>query len=355
MKRIVGTSKARFDRLTTFRRRASLRRAARQATRVRRPRERILLGPYVHSAPRRFSLDASDAYAVVDFARSVRDGVLRQHESVVLDFSATEKMVADGTLLLVAELHRCILLCRKKPSFSFIPPRNEKVLEVLKQVGILDLIGAELEATATSDDVIHWCAAHGRRADGTQAGQLLDRVQGQIAEPLKQGLFAGITEAMMNAGEHAYSKPRPDGIAKPPEVDWWLFSQEKDGWLSVFICDLGVGIPGTLPDTTSQSPSLNSRVRRLLGSANADVKMIKLALERGRSRTKLDHRGYGLFRDIRGAISEKRGELLIISNRGRYGLVQQGQGSPDLIAADTLPISIGGTIVGWRVPIGQSQ
>lgn len=286
--------------------------------------------------------------------RAVRETLLVRRRPATIDFSETRKMYVEATLLLFAELHRALLLLKDPSAIEIQPPRNRKVLEVLKQIGLLDLVGCKDDVTPSAEDVVHWCAAHGRRADGPEAGSLIERTTGTLAEPIKRGLYAGLTEAMANASEHAYLEQRSDGCGKPSEVDWWVFSQLKDNQLTVVICDLGIGISRSLPLTFKDNSSLRRRLARLVGNVHRDEEAIQLALEVGRTRTAVRHRGYGLFRNIRGVVQHAgSGSMFIASNRGCYMFGTSQIPSATKETTRRLRRSIQGTIVGWSLPLGQ--
>ena len=297
--------------------------------------------------------------ALLPFVRVLRDTLLRRRRPVTIDFRATKKMYVEGTLLFHAEVHRALLLLKDKTAVAIIPPTNKKVLEVLKQIGFLGLIGSEVAVTPTADDVVHWCSAHGRRADGVSAGDLLTRTTGTMAEPVKRGLYAGLTEAMTNASEHAYLEPRSDGFGRSSDVDWWVFSQVRDERLTVVICDLGIGISRSLPHTAGAEPSLLKRLARILDPTrpHRDEGAIKFALEIGRTRTEMKHRGFGLFRNIRGVIDRhSAGSMFIASNRGCYAFALGGPPFGTGENTSRLSRSINGTIVGWSLPLsGQAE
>ena len=123
--------------------------------------------------------------------------------AVLVDFSATGKMIADGTLLFYAELCRLKRLMRGV-KIKCVPPRNPKVAQVLKQVGIFDLVGYRRRIKTTDADVIHWRSANGHEVLGEKFDDVLGHYDGHITEALSQKLYLGFTEAMTNCHHHAY-------------------------------------------------------------------------------------------------------------------------------------------------------
>lgn len=274
------------------------------------------------------------------FLGKLRETIVLRKHAVRIDFTATQKMITDGTLLFYAEL------CRLKRlgggvKIRCIPPRNPKVAQVLKQVGIFDLIGYRRRIETTYDDVIHWRSANGHEVIGEKFDEVLGHYDGQITEALSQKLYLGFTEAMTNCHHHAYIGVRPDGlnVAHEPK-EWWMFSQERDGWLTVVFCDLGIGIPGTLP---IKKPSLWQRIQTFGGQLDAHA--IQEAIIESRTRTGLHHRGKGLKQLVDVIARVGSGQVNIFSNRGCFTLKS---GSESIFQFKD---NIYGTLINWRVPI----
>lgn len=292
-------------------------------------------------APRIFAITEKNVRRkLLRFISGLRETIVLQRRSVKIDFTDTEKMFADGTLLFYAELSRLIRL-KGNVDIKCAPPRNEKVAQVLKQVGIFDLVGYRRKVETTHDDVIHWRSANGHEVIGEKFDEVLGHYDGQITEALSQKLYLGFTEAMTNCHHHAYIRVRPDGlnIADEPK-DWWMFSQERDGWLTVVFCDLGIGIPGTLP---IQKPTLWQRIE-LFGS-RLDAHAIQEAIGVSRTRTGLHHRGKGLKQLVDVVAHEDQGQISIFSNKGRFTLKSQKE------IISQFKDDIHGTLIFWKVPI----
>jgi len=312
-------------------------------------------------APRTFSLGRADSrQALLEFLAVVR-GRASENQRVFIDFSQTRRMFADGTLLFVAELSRLYRGLKQAPVVRCNYPCDRIVEQVLQQVGVFDLIGKSPRGDSNSFDetVKSWKLATGTEAIGQAFEPVLEKYEGIIEKRLEQTMYKGVTEAMTNAGNHAYINVREDGLSlEVSERRWWMFSQERDGQLSVAICDLGIGIPKSLPKTklkdwTSDriASFLNGLVRRN-GLISADCVMIKAAIELGRSRTDLTYRGRGLqqLKDVIDVAT--KGSLVIYSNRGLYRY------SPATTAVEIIndySDSIMGTLILWVVPINSVE
>jgi hypothetical protein len=183
--------------------------------------------------------------------------------------------------------------------------------------------------------------------DGEKYENVLGDYEGRIADVLLDSLFRGISEAMTNCHHHAYIDVREDGLDRQPQTkDWWMFSQEKGGVLSVAFCDLGVGIPNTLP---RRQPTLWERIKTG-GHAASDGKIIGAAIEDSVSRTGQHNRGKGLKQLLEAAqIDGRDGRLRIYSNRGRYTYEDQKARTREYAT------SILGTIILWSIPIAAME
>lgn len=259
---------------------------------------------------------------------------------LVLDFSGLKKTYAEGTLLFTAELRRLIRLQQGAFHCTTILPKTNKPAQVLKQIGVLDLLGVTAGVECVDDDVVNWRHAYGVRVEGEKYDDILAAYDGQITNALSQRLYTVITEAMTNVVNHAYDLPRKDGIAEAPN-GWWMFSQEKGGILYVAFCDLGAGIPGTLP---AKRPAVWRRVRDF--AKGLDGPAIQAAVKDSVTRTREDNRGKGLGQIVRIAEATNASFVSIYSNRGRYNRNAGGKAT-----IHTYRDSILGTLIRWTIPL----
>ncbi|MDR4485508.1 MAG: hypothetical protein R3B95_20320 [Nitrospirales bacterium] len=340
MKRL--TPKARQRQIRLFRKK--IRRAKKKRRRFRKAAE--AWRRYIQiKAPDVFTVGREDARRkLLRFITRLRTVSAIDKKWVCIDFSGTQKMIADGTLIFFAELSRLRrLMAGHRVRFRCIAPRNAKVAQVLMQVGIFKLLGFRKKIEATFPDVIHWRSASGREVNGEKYDSVLGNYEGRIADVLGKKFFRGVTEAMTNCHHHAYISIRPDHLnAMDEPSEWWMFSQEKDGCLTVVFCDLGIGIPGSLP---VKKPSLWQRVQTTFGS-NLDAHAIQEAIADSRTRTGKHHRGKGLKQLIDVVSSASDGRVHIFSNKGCFTLKS---GKEDI---SQFKDSILGTLIHWSVPIG---
>lgn len=288
---------------------------------------------------------------IIAFVTKVRNFVVRQSRYVVLDFSQTERMISDGTLLLKAELARVLRIIGNTPRIKCRPPKKEKVAQVLQQVGIYDLLNYRSHVKPSDNDVICWRHFSGIGAIGEAYEQILGSLDDKISSKLQMGLYDGIVEAMTNANHHAYEMIRLDGLNHTDDrKEWWMFSQIRDDHLSVTFCDLGIGIPRSLP---IKKAGLWAKLKKQLGMSPPDGDAIRAAVDESRSRTGLPHRGKGLRQLVATVDKATEGGLLIYSNAGCYSCRKHY----DKRQEDSFDYkgSILGTLICWRLPLDQEE
>lgn len=221
---------------------------------------------------------------------------LREHfknkpdQALLIDFKGTQRFVASGTLLFYAELCR---LVEYRPNLQIrcTRPNNERASQVLQQIGVYKICHHPYRGQPNRHDVVHWRVARGHIVDASQYASAIEEHEGKLAPPLVDGIYRGLAEAMTNVCHHAYIEQREDGLKHEGSHDWWVFSQARDGYLYVALCDLGVGIPRTLPSTNQ---NLYMALKSKLGVKPADSECITAAIEESRSRTGRRERGKGL-------------------------------------------------------------
>jgi hypothetical protein len=292
-------------------------------------------------APAYFNTGRDDRRSkLVEALARLRQIVCIERKPLVLDFSHTIKMYAEGTLLFVAELRRILRETNGEVDISSEVPANNKVAQVLKQVGVFDLLGTACDVLPIDDDVVSWRYAHGHLVEGGQYENVLGAYDGKIEEALTAQLYKGMTEAMTNVVNHAYILPRLDGLSPQTTPEWWMFSRQFDGHLVVVFCDLGAGIPATLP---AKKPGLWQTIQRIGRTSDTDI--ICYAIQESISRTGAAHRGKGLGQIVRAVDSIEGSQVDVVSNRGAY---QRRNGKTKRYHYRD---SIMGTLITWRIPL----
>lgn len=300
-------------------------------------------------APQVFNLRWPEARSkLLIFLSEIKTAVLIDRRRVYIDFSQTIKMISDGTLLFYAELYRLTQATKPKRMISCSYPKDEIVTQVLQQVGILGLLGKSSTKSIDHETVKHWHTATGTKVNGEEVAPILEFYEGTIALPIvTSALYGGLVEAMSNCRHHAYPEDRKRTVGEVEEDPrWWMFSQEREGMLSVAFCDLGIGIPTSLAREVKWTWSLIRLILAKMGLTESDGSLVRAAFELGRSQTGEAHRGKGL-QNIREVLDYKRkGNLMVQSGRGLY--IYQPNGLNDVL---DFPQSIPGTLITWSIPI----
>lgn len=291
---------------------------------------------------------SSERAALLEALRSLREHVLNENiATVTIDFSGVRQLLPCGTILLVAELERLIEDSRYGQKLKAIYPKDKVVEQLFQHISILEKLGCKPRIPKIdSEKVIVWLYESGTEGN-------LDAVVGSLPALLTSGsnmelrmaVNSGMAEAVANSSEHAYIAKREDGMSIDSPTKWWLFAKKENDDISLVICDLGVGIPGSLPTTWGEE--LESFAKTMIGKKHEDHQLIKFAMKLGRSRTNLTHRGQGLKDILKVVKTQKLGSLGIYSNRGVFNC----DGPTGRTFGCSEPDSILGTVVQWRVPV----
>lgn len=290
--------------------------------------------------------------ATLSLCDRIRTTLLRKDRSIIIDFSQTERIEAAGMLLVMAELDRAKrMVGARQVARCKLPDATTSagmiVRQVLHQVGLLDLTGhdaSNMDPDAFDATVRHWRYATGTRVD-SKPGDLLEEHEGRISPGLMQGMQIGLAEALLNSLHHAYRADRGDGCPPSPERRWWMFTQELEGRLAVLVCDLGIGIPRSLPLVWGKA--LIGKFLKSLGADRSDINSIRLALVVGESSTGDSHRGNGLPQVWNATTASGDGRIEIFSGKAVVGYECAGQRDTE----SQYKGSIMGTLISWSVPV----
>lgn len=262
-------------------------------------------------------------------------------------------LLPEGMLLLYAELTRLIeafpnrdLTCR--------PSRNAKVSHVLEHLGVYGLLNYTSPERPEGDDVVSWRAIRAKDVNVEEAGQLIQD-QNSLSPGETSVLFRSVSEAVTNVSHHSHLAQRRDGLNLPEAMEWWMFSREDESRLYIVVCDLGIGIPRSLPKVHTMEKVLEA-VAKIFGDRRpTDGRMIHAALRLSRTRTNEANRGLG-FTDILQVVNRVHGSVLMVySNRGvlEYKAARSDAIVPiPTIKTKTFKNSILGTILVWSFPLG---
>ncbi|WP_298196517.1 hypothetical protein [Novosphingobium sp.] len=219
---------------------------------------------------------------------------------------------------------------------------------VLCQIGICTPVSPPPEEM-TREDVRHWRSATGVASEGEKGGAILQGYEGRLADNLTSGLYDGIVEAMTNTVHHAYVGQSGEQLKKHIGRRWWALSQEREGNLTVAICDLGIGIPRSLPRSATFSRPVVQTAWKALGLDKSDASAIRVALELGKTSTGQKGRGRGLSEIVEAANLSAGGRVLISSNKGVFVSVDGKS------YARNASHAIRGTLILWTVEMTRDE
>lgn len=249
-------------------------------------------------------------------------------------------------LLFIAEVDRAKHILKAEFNVTLSRILNQNVKEVLIQIGFFDLCGLKapnLRQERFGEQVRHWQFATGERVDD-DTNRAFDAIEGRITPEARKGIWRGLSEALINSVQHAYAEPRGTIGPDIPSKRWWMFTQEREGKLTVAVCDLGIGIPRSLPLNWSQN-LLAQLLAKLPLQGGPDVSALRVALQVGQSSTGEAHRGKGLPEIWQAVRSSPGSGILILSNKARLAW----NADEDKEFEAEFEDSIFGTLVMWSV------
>lgn len=284
-----------------------------------------------------------------DVIRLIRRLALREKKPIYLVFDNVKSIKPSALLILLAEMHRCRLIHGSR-NITGNYPASPKVERMLHASGFFNLLGIKSRVTRRPKsypmEYVEF-VSHTHEVKGTVRA-FRESLLGTtiVMSPQAKGRFyRALTEAMLNVSHHAYPK---ESIRQNPARDrWWLSGHvnRKSKQLIIMFCDLGVGIPHTLPKMYPLE-LIHSVLALLPGIPPNDAQMIKAGMVIGRTRTGEQNRGRGL-NDLRSFVDQAgAGSLNIYSRRGHYRYSPDGDET-----AKNYNVSMGGTLITWTVPL----
>ncbi|MCP4501668.1 MAG: hypothetical protein GY822_17045 [Deltaproteobacteria bacterium] len=276
---------------------------------------------------------------LIQMIEKIKVELLIKRRSVVLDFTSTSKIHVDGMILLFSEVSRLKKFADSPVKIGIKMPKRGKTNQVLRQIGMYQLLGIAGGRMPRDKDVVSWNAT----SDSTAVGEKFETIlQGVKTEnEATDGLYISTTESMTNAMNHAYISPRITSDNHGHLHRWWMFSQVRNGELTVVFCDLGIGIPASLRE---KRPTF---IKKLVATAMNEVEscIIESATKPSATRTRLEHRGKGLPEMIKHLDRHKKASLRILSNMGSF------YRSAGQTKKRDYNESIGGTLLIWTIQL----
>lgn len=278
--------------------------------------------------------DKADRVRLFTFFAEV-ESVLKDGNHVRLDLRGVKELLPCGTLTFRARLDVWLTNWRGMLTASY--PKDDVVEQLFQHIGVLEALGLEPRKDITNERVKFWHFHCGSLMDASIYKSLVISIRDRIDHP-ERDLFADcLNEAVYNTVNHAYAFETAQLPAKDLRK-WWMFSQVKDGLLSVAIYDLGVSIPASL----LQRPEWRDYARL----RQRDGQLVEAAVNSPRTSTRLPHRGKGLPEMLEFSRSLSSGGFTIASREGEFTYNASYRRHSRKKLVPPLP----GTLVIWELP-----
>lgn len=302
--------------------------------------------------PRVLSLHETNV-DTVRFLRAIYDQAVFLQKRCKVDLSRLEGISMGAAVALVAEMNRAEIV--RPGNVKGILPRKRALRAILASVGFIAStttgIGTYDEAPGGQFLKIRSGTAEDAKNTGFLDAYLERIFPDEILSPQVRGRLKGaVTEALLNVVDHAYN---PDVVVDHicPERRWWICgsAHPEEGCYFV-VCDLGVGIPATVPVT--KAPAVVQAFNALqVEERKLDHNLIRVAVSQPMSRTGLQGRGRGLPEMRRLIDRVGDGMLWITSGRGHY-IYARGEAERD--GGFGMNQAIHGTLVVWQLKVSEA-
>jgi len=228
------------------------------------------------------------------------------------------------------------------------------IRRLLAQMGYFELLGLErpqnLETKNTTflpfkRGIAHDPHSNENHGGGELAKQLRIEIEELTGASIQRHfLFEGLSEAITNVGQHAYSDGYVGALRQ-----WWVSASydREDSVLCVTFYDQGDGIPVTLPNN-----EFFDLIRHMFDGWSDSFK-IGAAMEIGNTATRRAERGKGLQNFVEFAKAHRWGRLSIYSLTGLYRMNWKMENGAQEFTdqREDFENSIGGTLIEWQVKL----
>jgi hypothetical protein len=289
---------------------------------------------------------------VINFFTSLRKNttIATGRRKLIVNFNNISVLNPGAALVLASELDRWQVInnVRLKP---YKPQSwNKQVVRLFNEMGIFDLLETlpkhRIRRFMQPGSQTFFPFLSGTESDGQLASRLMENMS-PVIKPVynERLLYVALSEAMTNVIQHAYPQEMHHKKVSLHNR-WWLSgSFDSDSQvMNVLLFDHGVGIPTTLP----KSPLFKKILHYIKDDNNINNPgyLIKAAVELGKSKTQLKHRGKGLRQILKFSSESDFGSLYIISHKGEYCYYEDCTDK-----AGSLPVELGGTFIQWEIKL----
>lgn len=261
----------------------------------------------------------------------------KNHKKICIDFSSTKYAFSEAMLLFYAELHN---LKNIYPNIKLSCKKSHemRINHVLLQLGLFSFFKKSYKKLKCYDNVDKWKTSSGKYAIENNYKDIRPR-DNLLNKSTSEDLYAACNEATINSVNHAYIIERTLSKVDFEKEAWWGFSEETKDYFSVSICDLGVGIPATIPKTNK---ALWEKFKELFDKED-HAEIMNRAIERPESRTKETHRGNGLKTIANFAKNNNNIFLTILSYKGIIKIENNN------VTKNNCNKAMQGTIISWKI------
>lgn len=281
------------------------------------------------------------------FIYKIKKTVFSDGLYVFLNFSTCKYISPETCVVLASEIDRCRSLVPKSVHGAY--PSDPDVYFQLNELGFFGMLGIKASKPVFDDapevDVVKLTSGSDN-PENLRLGmkELFDKtIQVEKDDTYTEDVWRALSEAMINSIEHAYPEKFRAKTQKTCLPKWWragFKDNEQNNVIMVFF-DQGTGIPNTINPTWEEK--VKSFVRKFSREPDDNEKIV-MAMEKGRSSTKVEGRGQGSF-DMQKLIRQSSdAHLNVLSYNGRYTYKSSGEYySEDVITP--LP----GTLLIWKI------
>lgn len=271
---------------------------------------------------------------------------------VLIDLRNVHEVKAAAMLVLFASIQTLQKKYNKKDIIKFTKCKHPNITRSFGRWGFWGLttqkdtlpspnLGNSLEICMTSYEST-------KRNDKSQLKKVITYTQDAIADA---GLdeenvlaYNAITESVSNVWQHAYDEDFLGADFNHELANWWIIVEKIEDQFFIAVYDIGVGIPTTLERKSWYTVYFLNSDGQLYEYA-ADAHRIKMAVEYGRSRFKVDNRGKGLSEAKDFVLSNPEGAMIIYSGSGAY-IFKTASGEEKL---ESTPSGFPGTLIQWNL------